>query len=155
MASMLTFKSVRFLRYPLWPNSLPRFWIFMYRVNPFTYLVSSLLWTTLGDAPVACADNEFQSFSALANESCSDYTQEYISRAGGYLRNPDSTGDELCNYCRMSSTNQFLAGISINYSGRWRDWGILCVYIVFNISAVVFLYWLMRVPKEKKKAKKE
>jgi ABC-type multidrug transport system permease subunit len=44
----------------------------------------------------------------------------------------------------------FLAGISSNYDHRWRDFGIGMVYIVFNIAASLFLYWLVRVPKKKR-----
>jgi ABC-type multidrug transport system permease subunit len=33
------------------PTELPGFWIFMYRVNPFTYVVEGLLGATLGNAP--------------------------------------------------------------------------------------------------------
>jgi ABC-type multidrug transport system permease subunit len=54
------------------------------------------------------------------------------------------------------STNAFLANLTIDYSHRWRDFGIGFAYIAFNICAAVFLYWLARVPKAKKtKTKKE
>ncbi|KAH7390477.1 putative ABC multidrug transporter [Pyrenochaeta sp. MPI-SDFR-AT-0127] len=133
------------------PTSLPRFWIFMYRVNPFTYLVSSLLSTTLGGAPVHCAANEFQTFVAPENRTCGEYLQEYISLAGGYVNDATASGPELCQYCRMSNTNDFLSGVGIDNANRWRDWAILSVYIVFNIGAAISLYWLVRVPKGKKK----
>ena len=58
------------------PDQLPGFWIFMYRVNPFTYLVSSFMATTLGQAHAYCADTEFQVF-APANGTCASN-----SRAG-------------------------------------------------------------------------
>lgn len=38
----------------------------------------------------------------------------------------------------------------MSYSNRWRDFGILFAYIIFNIFMAVFLYWLVRVPKHKK-----
>lgn len=75
--------------------------------------------------------------------------------AGGYVDRPEASGSERCGYCQVESTNQFLTGINIEYGGRWQDWDILCVYIVFNVAAAVFLYWLMRVPKDKKKPEKE
>jgi len=48
----------------------------------------------------------------------------------------------------LSSTNQFLAQVSSNYALRWRNFGILWAFIIFNGFAAVFLYWLVRVPKK-------
>jgi ABC-type multidrug transport system permease subunit len=66
--------------------------------------------------------------------------------AGGYLANPDATTD--CQFCPVSTTDSFLAQLSIFYSDRWRDIGILFAFVGFNILAAVFLYWLARVPKK-------
>jgi ATP-binding cassette subfamily G (WHITE) protein 2 (PDR) len=104
--------------------------------------------TTLGQAPAHCAPTEFQTFFPPQNESCADYMREYISMAGGYLKDTLATGE--CNYCQMDSTNQFLMRINSNWDTRWRDFGLLWVYVAFNIAAAVFLYWLCRVPKGKK-----
>lgn len=57
----------------------------MYRVNPFTYLVSGLLSASLGDAPMHCAANEFLAFSPPANRTCGEYMEDYMALAGGYL----------------------------------------------------------------------
>ncbi|KAF2192196.1 pleiotropic drug resistance protein, ABC superfamily [Zopfia rhizophila CBS 207.26] len=135
-------------------DDLPGFWIFMYRVNPFTYLVSSLLSTTLGRAPLHCSESEYQAFAAPENQTCGAYLQEYISMAGGYVQNPEASGNELCRFCQMDSTDLYLSGVDASYENRWRDFGILWAYVVFNIVAAIFLYWLCRVPKEKK-AKKD
>lgn len=120
------------------PNDLPRFWIFMYRVNPFTYLVSSFMSTTLGQAPAYCADNEFQAFSAPANETCMEYMEKYISVAGGYLRDEKAT--DQCQFCQLDNTDQFLRGINANWDTRWRDFGLLWVYVVFNIATARYGY---------------
>jgi ABC-type multidrug transport system permease subunit len=65
---------------------------------------------------------------------------------GGYLT--DSSATTNCSYCSFASTNQFLAGVSSSYSHRWRNFGILWVFIIFNAIMAVFLYWLVRVPKK-------
>ena len=91
------------------PDALPGFWIFMYRVNPFTYLVSRFMATTLGQATAYCADTEFQ-YSEPANETCEEYHQEYAHVAGGYLRNKQAT--HQCQYCQIDSTDQFLGRIN-------------------------------------------
>jgi ATP-binding cassette subfamily G (WHITE) protein 2 (PDR) len=130
------------------PDSLPRFWIFMYRINPFTYLVSSFMATTLGQAPAFCDPTEFQMFFAPSNQTCADFMRNYISAAGGFLRDPLSTSE--CQYCQMDNTDQFLQRIHANWDTRWRDFGLLWVYVAFNVGAAVFLYWAFRVPRSKK-----
>lgn len=72
----------------------------------------------------------------------------YISMAGGYLVDPNAT--DSCRFCAMSSTNTFLAVFNIYWSNAWCDFGLLWVYVIFNIFAAIFLYWLIRVPKHKK-----
>lgn len=133
------------------PNDLPGFWIFMYRVNPFTYLVSSFLSSTLGQAPAHCAADEYHMFYAPENMTCGEYLQPYVEAAGGYVRNPGAGGEEECGYCQMDSTDQFLTSINANFADRWRDFGLLWVYVGVNIVGAVFLYWVCRVPKGKKK----
>ncbi|KAK4892314.1 Multidrug resistance protein [Elasticomyces elasticus] len=151
LATLLSIMMYAFCGILSGPEELPRFWIFMYRVNPFTYLVSSLLSASLGAAPVKCAENEFQRFSPPDGQTCGEYLQNYLSTAGGYVQDLEATIN--CQYCRMRSTNDFLTELGINYGNRWRDWGIMCTFIVFNICAALFLYWLMRVPKGKKQVK--
>jgi ABC-type multidrug transport system permease subunit len=133
------------------PGGLPGFWIFMYRVNPFTYLASSLLSATLGAAPVQCGEEEFQRFLPPSGQTCGAYMQDYINDFGGYMRDPSAQGNESCEYCRMENTNDFLAGVGIDYADRWGDWGILCCYVVVNCTMAFVLYWLARVPKTKRK----
>ncbi|KAJ9635209.1 Multidrug resistance protein [Coniosporium tulheliwenetii] len=112
------------------PESLPGFWIFMYRVSPFTYLVSAMLSTAVADTNVVCAANELLRFQPPSGQTCAQYLAPYISAAGGYLQNPDATAD--CNFCALSSTNTFLASVSSYYSEAWRNFGIMWAFIVFN-----------------------
>ncbi|KIW60537.1 hypothetical protein PV05_00747 [Exophiala xenobiotica] len=134
------------------PNAMPGFWIFMYRVSPFTYLVEGLLGNGVAHAPVHCADNEFLHFSAPSGSTCAEYLRPYIQAAGGYLVDPDAT---QCQFCSLDNTDTFLSMVSISFAHRWRDFGILFVYIIFNVFAAVFIYWLARVPKGKKYAGKD
>jgi ATP-binding cassette subfamily G (WHITE) protein 2 (PDR) len=137
------------------PSVFPHFWIFMYRVSPFTYLVDAMLSVGVANTNVVCAANELRHFNSPAGQTCGDYMQTYIQTYGygGYLTNPDTIGN--CSYCSFDSTNQFLTLISSSYSNRWRNFGILWVFIIFNAFAAVFLYWLVRVPKKSKVEKKE
>ncbi|KAK5071351.1 Multidrug resistance protein [Cryomyces antarcticus] len=135
------------------PTALPGFWIFMYRLSPFTYLISAMLSTAVANTNVVCADNELLTFQPLNGQTCATYMSNYISVAGGYLPNPQATAD--CSFCTYSSTNVFLSAVSSSYSTRWRDFGIMWAYIVFNVAGAFFLYWLIRVPKTSKKSKKD
>ena len=136
------------------PTSLPGFWIFMYRVSPFTYLIDGMLSTAVANTNVLCAANEFLHFEAPNGQTCGQYMAQFINATGGYLEDAGATGN--CSYCTYSSTNTFLEGVSSNYGRRWRNFGIMWVYICFNVGMAVFLYWLIRVPKKsKRKDKKE
>lgn len=135
------------------PQALPGFWIFMYRVSPFTYLVEGMLSVGIANTHTYCAQNEFLQFSPPPGQTCGEYMQRYISQAGGYLQSNSSTG--TCNYCQYDDTNVYLQAVSITYANAWRDFGILWAYILFNIFAAVGLYWLVRVPKGSRKGKKE
>lgn len=136
------------------PDSLPRFWIFLYRVSPFTYLVSAMLSTAVANTEVVCAANEIVNFTPPSSMSCQEYMGDYLAAAGGKLMDPNNT--EICNYCPITDTNIFLKGVQSDYNERWRNFGLLWVYIGFNIAGALALYWLVRVPKNKgKKVKKE
>ncbi|ETN39195.1 uncharacterized protein HMPREF1541_05418 [Cyphellophora europaea CBS 101466] len=130
------------------PDVLPGFWIFMYRVNPFTYLVDGLLSTTLGQAPVRCAANEYFSFNSPAGVSCENYMRPYMEVSGGYLLDPGVEG--RCEYCPLDSTDQFLATVNADFGRRWRNFGLLWVYVAVNLAAAVGFYWLFRVPSRKR-----
>ncbi|KAI1436261.1 ABC-2 type transporter-domain-containing protein [Xylaria sp. CBS 124048] len=129
------------------PGQFPQFWIFLYRLSPFTYLVSSLLSAAVGDSAVTCAANEYLSINPPANQTCATYLAAQIANAGGYLKAGTENNMADCAYCSVADTNSYLATVGINYADRWRNFGLLFVYIGFNVFMAVFLYWLTRVPK--------
>ncbi|KAK6201120.1 multidrug resistance protein [Scheffersomyces amazonensis] len=137
------------------PDVLPRFWIFMYRCNPFTYLIQAILSTGLANTNVICAPEEYLVFDAPSGQTCGTFMQSYMSMAGGYLTDANATSG--CRYCQMASTNAFLSSVNAIYSERWRNYGIFIAFIFFNIILTVIFFYLARVPKgnrEKKKAAK-
>ncbi|KAF7177256.1 hypothetical protein CNMCM7691_005146 [Aspergillus felis] len=129
-------------------EALPGFWIFMYRNNPLTYLISGLLSTSLANVPMTCASNEYQVFNAPENLTCGEYMQGFKSFAGGYLVDEEA---RTCQYCPFTSTNVFLHHYDADFGSRWRNFGILWAFVAFNIIAAVVLYWATRVPKNWKK----
>ncbi|KAL2823411.1 ABC-2 type transporter-domain-containing protein [Aspergillus cavernicola] len=130
------------------PSQLPGFWIFMYRVSPFTYLVSAMLSTGVSGATAHCEQVEFLQLTPPENTTCFNYLEPFRVLNGGYIQNPNATSD--CTFCQISSTNTFLAQVQSNYDDAWRNFGLMWVYIAFNIAAAVFIYWLARVPKGNK-----
>jgi ATP-binding cassette, subfamily G (WHITE), member 2, PDR len=131
------------------PDQMPRFWLFLYRASPLSYYVSAVLATGLANVDVACSGSEFVTLEPAGRQTCGEYMAEHIGAAGGYLLDPASTAE--CRYCAVQDTNLFLAGIGSDYDTRWRNLGLMWVYVVFNIAAAVGLYWLARMPKGKRK----
>lgn len=116
----------------------------MYRLSPFTYIVGGMIPTGVARTAVECSVAELVTFSAPSGSTCGEYMSAFIENmGGGYLVDPDSTGE--CNFCSASTTDQLLAQFGISYATRWRDFGILWAYILFNVAAAVGLYWLIRV----------
>ena len=125
-------------------SSLPGFWIFMYRVSPQTYLISGMLATGLHNRPVVCASKELSVFSPPSGQTCGEYLAAYLQGgAPGRLLDPNATS--RCEYCPFSSSNQFLAGIGASWGDRWRNLGLMWVYIAFNVTMTFVLYYLVRV----------
>ncbi|KAK4544573.1 hypothetical protein LTR36_004145 [Oleoguttula mirabilis] len=125
------------------PTALPGFWIFMYRVSPLTYWVGGIASTMLHGRQVECSATEASTFNPPAGQTCQQYLAPYLTTAPGTLQNPDATSQ--CRYCSLSNADQFLAGSGIAWSDRWRNFGLMWVYIFFNIFGAVMLYYLFRV----------
>lgn len=132
------------------PQALPGFWIFMYRVSPFTYLVSGVLSVGLANADISCTSEEFLHFSPPSASTCFEYLAPFVESNGGYLSPSSMNSTTQCVFCTGSKTNIFLDSVSSHYDERWRNFGISIVYVVFNVAAAIGLYWLARVPKGQK-----
>jgi ABC-type multidrug transport system permease subunit/ABC-type multidrug transport system ATPase subunit len=135
------------------PSDFPRFWIFMYRVSPFSYMVDGMLSVGVANTDVVCADNELLTLQPFSNETCKEYLADYMAIANGRLLNPDATSD--CTYCPLANTNDFLKSVNADYAHRWRNFGILWAYVFFNVFAALALYWLVRMPKKPRSTKKK
>lgn len=104
---------------------------------------------------VTCSDSELSVFQPPQGLTCQEYLQPYLQQAPGYLQNPQATSD--CGYCQIRVADTFLEGVNIQWSERWRNFGLMWVYIFFNIAMAVFVYWFFRVrtpsPKKSKSSK--
>ena len=120
----------------------------MYRVSPFTYLLSGMLSTGIANTAITCDDIEYSIFNPPSGQTCGEYLQTYINTVGGYVTDANATQD--CRFCAVADTNTYLASVSSFYSERWRNFWIMWAFVAFNVCAAVFLYWLARVPKNRK-----
>jgi ABC-type multidrug transport system permease subunit len=138
------------------PVALPGFWIFMYRLSPFTYWISAMTSTMLHGRSVTCSETETTNISPPSGQTCGEYLSAYLSGtgSGGTLQNPEDTS--ACRYCSISVADQYLAGSEIYWEDRWRNFGILWAYVFFNIFIAVGTYYLFRVrPTQRSRVTKE
>lgn len=132
------------------PDALPGFWVFMYRVSPLTYWVAGIAAAMLSGRQVVCAEAETSVFSPPSGQTCQEYLAPYLAQAPGVLQNPEATVD--CRYCGLTVADQYLNGSNIYYSERWRNFGLMWAYVIFNIALATTLYWFFRVRKSSGKS---
>lgn len=122
----------------------------MYYLDPFNYLMSSLLVFTTWDKPVECTAQQLAIFDPPANQTCGEYLVAYQQGmgAGTNLLNPEATAD--CHVCQYSGGAAFLRTLNIEeQSYGWRNAGIVVVFVV-GIYGLVFLMMKLRTKATKK-----
>jgi ABC-type multidrug transport system ATPase subunit/ABC-type multidrug transport system permease subunit len=127
---------------PFW-----RYWI--YYLNPFNYLMGSLLVFTTFDAPVYCSEKEFAVFDPPPNITCGEYLAEYKSGIGARanVTNPDAILG--CRVCEFGRGSDYLATLHLNdYYYGWRDAALVAL---FAASGYVLVYVLMKLRTKKRK----
>lgn len=149
IVTLLTLMSTVFSGVLQPPQALPGFWIFMYRVSPFTYWIGGIVSTVLHGRPVECAERETSIFNPPSGQTCAEYLEPMLSTASGVLQNPSDS--EACRYCTIRNADEFLAVSNIYYSERWRNYGIFWAFIGFNMFVAVLTYYLFRVKKWSRK----
>ncbi|TFK52827.1 hypothetical protein OE88DRAFT_1711701 [Heliocybe sulcata] len=119
-------------------------WQWMYRLSPFTYFIEGLLGQALGKTLISCSDVEYVTLTPPSGLTCGEYMQPFISYAGGYLADPSATSG--CQFCSSRTADQLLGGFfNIQYAHRWRNFGLLIVYIAFNTAAIYFFTYMFRI----------
>ncbi|KAI4636363.1 hypothetical protein J4E83_001318 [Alternaria metachromatica] len=126
-----------------------RYW--MYWLNPFNYLMGSLLVFTDFDWEINCSESEFAMFDPPSGQTCSEYLTAWMAGPGSRtnLVNPDATSD--CRVCQYTRGSDYLYTVNLNdYYYGWRD-AAICV--IFAISSYALVYVLMKLrTKASKKA---
>ncbi|TID28173.1 hypothetical protein CANINC_002606 [Pichia inconspicua] len=125
------------------PKLMPGFWKFMWRLSPLTYYVDSFVSVLLHDRPVVCSQQEFNYLEPPANTTCGEYLRDYFASNDGYVDNPTATSN--CAVCQYKVGDEYLKTVGMSWTHRWRNIGFFCVYIIFNLTAMVGLYYILRV----------
>ncbi|VEU23039.1 DEKNAAC104080 [Brettanomyces naardenensis] len=125
------------------PSLLPGFWKFMWRLSPLTYFVENMVATTLHDRPVHCSAKELNYLKPPEGMTCGEYLKPFFESNDGYVANPEAVSK--CGICKFSVGDQYLSTLGMSFYHRWRNIGLFCVYIVFNLACLLGIYYLLRV----------
>lgn len=129
-------------------SQLVPFWHWLYHLTPFTYLIEGMTVNVIHGLPIVCTSIELNSFSAPPGTTCTDYMAPFFAAGGfGYLQTGADTTN--CGYCRYADGDQFLMSLGMSYSHRWRDFGLMWAYILFNAFLTCALFYIFRVWKFK------
>ncbi|KAL3458292.1 ABC-2 type transporter-domain-containing protein [Aspergillus heterothallicus] len=125
-----------------------RYWI--YWMNPFNYLMGSLLTFTVFDVDIKCREREFATFDPPNGSTCADYLSTFMQGMGlrSNLVNPEAT--EGCQVCQYTRGSDYLYNLNLlDYYYGWRDVGIIAIF-VFSSYALVYGLMKLRTKASKK-----
>jgi len=138
------------------PPLLPYFWrVWMFPLSPFTYLVETLVGNAVTGIPVRCEPGELNVLRPPPGQSCDTYLGAFstdlnalnsgapiIATDSGYFQ---TLSDGLCGYCQFRDGDKFMESVSLYARYRYRDVGILCAYIFFNVLLAYALFFFFRI----------
>lgn len=125
-----------------------RYWI--YYLNPFNYLMGSLLVFTVFDSEIECKESEFATFDPPNGSTCIDYLAGYLQGMGARsnLVNPSAT--ENCQVCQYTRGSDYLFNLNLqDYYYGWRDTGIVALFM-FSSYALVYVLMKLRTKASKR-----
>ncbi|KAF5658552.1 ATPase [Fusarium heterosporum] len=128
-------------------QSFWRYWL--YYINPYNYMMGSMLTFAVWGSDVKCKESEYARFSPPNGTTCGEYLKEWLTHVPSKLINPQATDE--CKVCSYSKGEDYLRTLNIEeYSYAWRDAGIT---VVFVLSSYALVYILMKLrTKTSKKA---
>ncbi|QLG70980.1 hypothetical protein HG535_0B00170 [Zygotorulaspora mrakii] len=125
-------------------EKMPAFWRrLMYNVSPFTYVVQALVGPLVHGKPVICASDEFNVMDPPEGQTCGEFLSTFMDNNPGYLVNHDDT--QNCRYCPYSFQDEVVARFNVRWGQRWRNFGFMWAYIIFNLVAMCVCYYIARV----------
>ncbi|GAA5997309.1 uncharacterized protein JCM10292_000170 [Rhodotorula paludigena] len=126
-------------------KQMPVYYRWLYWVSPFQHYVRAMLAALLHDDTVRCADYEVVSFQPPPGLDCGTYVADYLTTHSGYLL--DTAESAMCQFCRMSTGDDFLSTLNISFDDRWMSLGILAAYSLSNVLITYALvFYPLRTP---------
>ncbi|KAJ3527075.1 hypothetical protein NM208_g2742 [Fusarium decemcellulare] len=121
---------------PFW-----RYW--MYYIDPFNYLMSSLLVFTTWDKPVHCKEEELAIFNPPSNQTCGDYLSAYQEGMGiaTSLLNPNDTSS--CRVCQYTEGGDYLQ--TLNLKEEWYGWRNAGIVVIFVVGFYGLVFFMMKL----------
>jgi ABC-type multidrug transport system permease subunit/ABC-type multidrug transport system ATPase subunit len=125
---------------------IPAFWRYwLYWINPFNYLIGSMLVFGIWEAKVACTASELALFDPINGTTCGKYLARYMEGMGSGVQLLNPEAEHQCQVCPYSSGSEFLQRFNLHeYYYGWRDAGIVVVFAVSSY-ALVFLLIKLRL----------
>lgn len=112
----------------------------MYWLNPFNYLMGSLLIFSTYGVDVQCKEQEFAIFDTPTGQTCAKYLADYLQGMGSRtnLVNPDATSG--CRVCQYRNGADYLYTLNLeDYYFGWRDAGIVALFAISSYGCVYLL----------------
>ncbi|KAJ3071329.1 hypothetical protein HDU98_005494 [Podochytrium sp. JEL0797] len=120
-------------------DDMPGFYKYwLYWIDPYHYLIEGLLVNELGGLALHCEDDSMVPVLIPSGKTCAEYFKPYITIAGapGLVTTPDATG--LCLYCPVQVGDTIFKPLGWSYDHRWRNFGIMVAFWVFNRVVTAF-----------------
>lgn len=73
-------------------TALPGFWVFMYRVSPFTYWIGGIVSTLVHERSILCSPSEMMVFDPPSGSTCAEYLAPPTRQMAGRLMKPRCDG---------------------------------------------------------------
>lgn len=132
-------------------SQIQSFWKYwMYYLNPFNYLMGSMLVFDLWGTDIKCTERELAVFNPPDNTTCGDYLQSYMAEgygAASNLLNPEATAG--CRVCSFTRGEDYLRTLNLNeYYYGWRDAAIVAL-MVFSSYSLVYVLMKLRTKTSK------
>jgi hypothetical protein len=86
-------------------------------------------------------------FQPLSGQNLGEYLSAYLNKTPSQLTDPKALSN--CSCCALKTTDQFWSASEIAWDERWRNFGIVWAYILFNIATAMMVYYVFRVLKWK------
>jgi ABC-type multidrug transport system permease subunit len=112
-------------------------------MDPFNYLMSSLLVFTTWSSPVTCKTGELAIFDPPPNQTCGKYLSPYQQGMGAdtNLLNPDALAN--CQVCQYTDGAGYLR--TLNLKEEYYGWRNAAIVVLFCCSSYALVFLMMKL----------